>query len=175
MRNADSVAERVRVASRESQIAGILAGSAVLKISRRVFTPIVRSLSGRMSFIGQRLARRAPTREFGEAIHVVTSSALYRAVESLGRALGPAAWASSTVGRLVSRHWGEVSAASKVRLLGWLVVVATVARALVAPQSLLQSGIGLTSWVVLLAFGTCLFVLSPSIAAAWAHYARDRS
>ncbi len=163
MRSADRIAGLLRAACRDSLVVGVLSGSAVV----RACTLIGRSLSGRTSFIGQRLSRRQPTRQFDETIHVITSSGLYRFLSTVASALGPDAWTRSRVGGAIGECWRPLAPAVKIRLLGWVVVVAGMSRAAMSPKSLLDSPIALTSWVAVLAFGGALFFLSPIIAAAW--------
>lgn len=162
-----AIADRVRAAGGESRVLDVVAGSIFCRVVGRSLALLGTSLSAKSSFIGQRVARREPTRDFQEVLHVIMGSAIYRAVSSAASGFGPAAWSTSSTGYIIARHWCVLAPAPKVRLVGFMVFVAAVVRAALAPHTLFASSIALALWLVLLLVAGCVVVFSQSVATAW--------
>lgn len=162
-----AVVDRVRVARGESRVVAVVAGSAFCRVAGRALTLLGASLSAKWSFIGQRVARNEPTRDFDKVIHVLTASTICRAVGSAASGFGPKAWSASSTGRIIAGHWCALGPAARVRLVGFMVFVAAVVRAALAPHTLFASSIALALWLVLLLVAGCIVVFSQSVATAW--------
>jgi hypothetical protein len=132
---------------------------------------VFRSLSGHASLMGRWLARWRPPSDFSTLVDVSMDSALGRS--ALGISHGAvAAWHESGLLRVATRCFGGTTTETRVRLIGWSVVVAPVARAIMSPTTLMGSRVGLVLWLATLALGAVIFVGAAPISRAWTNWHR---
>ena len=125
-----------------------------------------RSLAGRTSWIGTRVARHDATRVFPRATGIAATSAVFGGVDRWF-AMVPYAWRDSQVKRWLDRTIGPLETSQRVRLLGWVVFAAATTHALLATAALLESSRALILWMGASAVGLTLITAAEPLAAAW--------
>jgi len=132
-------------------------------------TRLARSLSVPSSWVGARLARHPASREFAGAIRIAQDSALFSAVDRLWVGLARARRHSATT-RVVDRLLTPLERWQRVRVVGWIVVVAMLVHAILSVDTLLRNWRSATVWLVLSVSGVALVAACRPMAAAWAHW-----
>ncbi len=137
------------------------------------FIRLGRSLSSQSSWIANQLARHPPSRDFPHAMRVVTTSRVLGAVDSLFLA-SIRAWQQSAVRRVLIVDSGitEIETWQQVRLLGWVIIVATLTHGALAFATVFHGWRGLVVWGAVLATGLGLIAGCRPIAVAWRNWRR---
>jgi hypothetical protein len=131
-------------------------------------TRLERSLSVHSSWIGGRLARYPASREFAGAIRTAEDSVLVSAVDRLWDGLARARCHSGTA-RLADALLGPLEPWQRVRVIGWIIVVAMLVHALLSVDTLVRNWRSATVWVALSVSGIVLVGACRPLATAWAH------
>lgn len=124
---------------------------------------ILRSFSGRTSWLGTRIARRSASTSM--AALVSTSWVLGPAERAFTAA--PRVWTHSQTRRVFDEATGPLETWQRVRMIGWAVLVAAATHVVLnAPAVFARTGarIGV---VLVVGVGVATIVMSRSIAAAW--------
>jgi hypothetical protein len=147
----------------------VLRGSAIVTVLVR----LGRSLSGRSSWIAGQLARHPPSRDFPHAMRVVTTSRLLTAVDRFFLAV-IRGWEQSAVRRVLIVDSGimELETWEQVRLLGWVIVVATLTHGALAYATVFRGWRGLVVWIGFLTIGFFLIAACRPVAVAWRNWRR---
>ena len=138
-----------------------------------VLVRLKRSLSSRSSWIAGQLARHPPSRDFPHAMRVVTTSRLLGAIDHFFLAM-IRGWQGSAVRRvlIVDSRIAELETWQQVRLLGWVVVVATLTHGALAYATVFHGWRGLAVWIAILMTGLFLIAACRPVAVAWRNWRR---
>ena len=130
-----------------------------------------RSLSGQSSWIGTRLARHPPSRDFPNAVRVLTSSAVFGTIERFF-VVTARAWQASAAKHAFDRSVAPLDTAQRVRLIGWIVFVAAITHAGLGFSTLRESWRARLVWALMLAIGATMVAACRPVAAAWRNWRR---
>lgn len=144
---------------------GSVIGSVLIRLKR--------SFSSRSSWIAAQLARHPPSRDFPHAMRVVTTSRLLTAVDRFFLAM-IRGWQGSAVRRVLIEDSGitELETSQHVRLLGWVIVVATLTHGALGYATVFRGWRGLAVWIAILTTGVFLIAACRPVAVAWRNWRR---
>jgi hypothetical protein len=141
----------------------------------RAVVRVVRSGSRGWSWAAGRVPCGTPTRAFPHALGLLSKMAVVVWVDRCFVMAGRA-WELSTVKDAgVDRMIVPLDSWERVRLIGWMVSVAAIVHALLAPLNASGAWPGMPVWPYALAFGIILIAACRPIALAWQHWRRPHS
>lgn len=135
-------------------------------------TRLGRSLSGQSSWIGTWLARHPPSRDFPHATRLIATSALFGAIERFF-IVTARAWQGSTAKRVVvDQTIAPLEPWQRVRLVGWVIIVAAITHAGLSASTLLDNWRARLVWALMLGVGVTMVAACRPVAAAWRNWRR---
>ena len=171
-RGSPASAGRLSRTWQSSQVIGLLRRIGRGSLVCLVIVRLGRSLSSRSSWIAKQFASRPPSRTFPHATRMAATSTVLTAVEHFFVRTARA-WRQSAVKvALIDRVIAPLEAWQRVRLIGWVIVVAAITHAMLGFATLFPSWRGLVMWVFVLVIGISLIVACRPIAVAWRSWRR---